>query len=38
VFVAELGVLHWKIDADNWQTDEALAKIRADRGYSYEVC
>ncbi|PHU13841.1 1,2-dihydroxy-3-keto-5-methylthiopentene dioxygenase 2 [Capsicum chinense] len=40
--LAELGVMSWKLDADNYETDEELKKIRADRGYSYmdfcEVC
>ena len=35
--LAELGVLYWKLDADNWQTDPELKKIRQDRGYTYEV-
>ncbi|PRQ36100.1 putative oxidoreductase [Rosa chinensis] len=37
-----LGVLSWRLDADNYETDEELKKIRDDRGYSYmdfcEVC
>ncbi|MCD9558573.1 hypothetical protein HAX54_015978 [Datura stramonium] len=40
--LAELGVLSWRLDADNYETDEELKKIRAARGYSYmdfcEVC
>ncbi|KAL6194921.1 hypothetical protein ACLB2K_035996 [Fragaria x ananassa] len=40
--LAELGVLSWRLDADNYETDEELKKIREDRGYSYmdfcEVC
>ena len=35
--LAELGVLYWKLDADNWQTDPELKQIRQDRGYTYEV-
>ncbi|KAH7856651.1 hypothetical protein Vadar_003913 [Vaccinium darrowii] len=38
VNVAELGVLSWRLDADNYEADEELKKIRADRGYSYVVC
>ncbi|KAK4478125.1 hypothetical protein RD792_017404 [Penstemon davidsonii] len=38
----ELGVLSWKLDADNYETDPELKKIRESRGYSYmdfcEVC
>ncbi|PWA52245.1 Acireductone dioxygenase ARD family [Artemisia annua] len=40
--LAELGVLSWRLDADNYETDEELKKIRQSRGYSYvdiiEVC
>lgn len=36
--LAELGVLSWKLDADNYETDEELKKIREARGYSYMVC
>ncbi|KAM0988642.1 hypothetical protein FF1_012662 [Malus domestica] len=40
--LAELGVLSWHLDADNYETDEELKKIREERGYSYmdfcEVC
>ncbi|KAG6432285.1 hypothetical protein SASPL_103860 [Salvia splendens] len=39
---SELGVLSWRLDADNYETDPKLKKIREDRGYSYmdfcEVC
>jgi len=35
---AELGVLSWRLDADNYETDEDLKKIRESRGYSYMVC
>ncbi|XP_022955419.1 1,2-dihydroxy-3-keto-5-methylthiopentene dioxygenase 2-like [Cucurbita moschata] len=38
----ELGVLSWRLDADIYETDEELMKIRRDRNYSYmdfcEVC
>ncbi|KAK9676546.1 hypothetical protein RND81_11G084400 [Saponaria officinalis] len=38
----ELGVTSWRLDADNYETDEELKKIRKARGYSYmdfcEVC
>jgi methylthioribulose-1-phosphate dehydratase len=30
----ELGVLHWKLDADAFETDTTLTGIREDRGYS----
>ncbi|KAF9677635.1 hypothetical protein SADUNF_Sadunf08G0128100 [Salix dunnii] len=33
--LSELGVLSWKLDADNYETDAELKKIREDRGYSY---
>ncbi|KAI5347799.1 hypothetical protein L3X38_000686 [Prunus dulcis] len=33
--LTELGVLSWRLDADNYETDEELKKIREDRGYSY---
>ncbi|GAB2210227.1 hypothetical protein Droror1_Dr00015487 [Drosera rotundifolia] len=33
--LAELGVLSWRLDADNYETDQELEKIRKDRGYSY---
>ncbi|KAF8008149.1 hypothetical protein BT93_K1977 [Corymbia citriodora subsp. variegata] len=40
--LAELGVLGWRLDGDNHETDEELKKIREERGYSYmdfcEVC
>ncbi|XP_052190115.1 acireductone dioxygenase 2-like isoform X6 [Diospyros lotus] len=40
--LAELGVLSWRLDADNYETDEELKKILQARGYSYmdmiEVC
>ncbi|KAJ8423358.1 hypothetical protein Cgig2_014968 [Carnegiea gigantea] len=38
----ELGVLSWRLDADNYENDEELKKIREAHGYSYmdfcEVC
>lgn len=33
----DLGVLSWKLDADNYETDPELKKIREARGYSYTV-
>ncbi|KAK7818554.1 1,2-dihydroxy-3-keto-5-methylthiopentene dioxygenase 2 [Quercus suber] len=33
--LAELGVLSWRLDADNYETDEEFKKIRESRGYSY---
>jgi 1,2-dihydroxy-3-keto-5-methylthiopentene dioxygenase len=33
----ELGVLYWKLDADNHETDPRLAAIRKVRDYSYTV-
>ncbi|XP_052190111.1 acireductone dioxygenase 2-like isoform X2 [Diospyros lotus] len=36
--LAELGVLSWRLDADNYETDEELKKILQARGYSYMVC
>lgn len=33
----ELGVLYWKLDADNHETDPRLAAIRKVRNYSYTV-
>ncbi|XP_029569683.1 acireductone dioxygenase isoform X2 [Salmo trutta] len=30
-----IGVFYWKLDADIYETDPALEKIRKDRGYSY---
>jgi 1,2-dihydroxy-3-keto-5-methylthiopentene dioxygenase len=34
--LATLGVLHWVLDADNYEDDVELEKIRKERGYSYE--
>ncbi|KAL6971653.1 homogentisate 1,2-dioxygenase [Sarracenia purpurea var. burkii] len=40
--LAEFGVLSWRLDADNHETDDKLKEIREARGYSYmdiiEVC
>ncbi|KAA8548685.1 hypothetical protein F0562_000369 [Nyssa sinensis] len=37
--LTELGVLSWRLDADNYETDEELKKIREGRGYSYvDIC
>ncbi|KNA06904.1 hypothetical protein SOVF_176800 [Spinacia oleracea] len=36
--LAELGILTWKLDADNYETDEELNKIREARGYTYMDC
>ncbi|KAG4984267.1 hypothetical protein AAZX31_10G231400 [Glycine max] len=37
--LAELGVLSWKLDADNHENDPELKKIREERGYTYmDVC
>lgn len=37
-YISELGVLSWRLDADNYETDPELKKIRESRGYSYVVC
>lgn len=34
--LAALGVLHWKLDADKYETDSELKTIREDRGYTYQ--
>lgn len=34
--LAELGVLHWTLDADKFEGDPELEKIRQERGYSYQ--
>ena len=31
-------MLSWRLDADKYETDEELKKIREDHGYSYMVC
>ncbi|KAI5069258.1 hypothetical protein GOP47_0015559 [Adiantum capillus-veneris] len=37
--LAELGVLQWVLDADNYEQDPELAKIRQERGYTYhDIC
>lgn len=33
----QLGVISWRLDADNYKTDPKLAAIRKVRGYTYEV-
>ncbi|GLT61551.1 hypothetical protein SLA2020_342500 [Shorea laevis] len=33
--LAELGVLYWHLNPENYENDEELQKIREDRGYSY---
>nr|ABK21202.1 unknown [Picea sitchensis]ABK22427.1 unknown [Picea sitchensis] len=33
--LADLGVLYWKLDADNFETDPELQEIRKSRGYNY---
>lgn len=30
------GVLHWKIDANNYQDDPVLAQVKKDRGYNFQ--
>ncbi len=37
-WVAGLGVLHWVLDADAYESDPELKQIRNERGYDYEVC
>ncbi|XP_024537584.1 uncharacterized protein LOC9655878 isoform X3 [Selaginella moellendorffii] len=32
-----LGILTWKLDVDNWESDTELKNIRSDRGYKYSV-
>ena len=31
-----LGVTYWKLDADSYEDDPKLEKIRKDRGYNYQ--
>ncbi|OEL38241.1 1,2-dihydroxy-3-keto-5-methylthiopentene dioxygenase 2 [Dichanthelium oligosanthes] len=31
----DLGILSWRLNADDWENDENLKKIREARGYSY---
>ncbi|KAJ9538319.1 hypothetical protein OSB04_031052 [Centaurea solstitialis] len=33
--LADLGVLHWKLNPDKYEEDEELENIRATRGYNY---
>ncbi|XP_071803929.1 acireductone dioxygenase-like [Asterias amurensis] len=35
-FLKSLGVLYWKLDVDNLEGEGLLAKIKKDRGYTYE--
>jgi 1,2-dihydroxy-3-keto-5-methylthiopentene dioxygenase len=35
---ADVGVLYWHLDPKKSESEEELAKIRKDRGYSYMVC
>ena len=35
---ADVGVLNWHLDPKKSESEEELAKIRRDRGYSYMVC
>lgn len=34
---SELGVLSWRLDADKYENDEELNKIRESRSYLYMV-
>ncbi|XP_034924559.1 acireductone dioxygenase 1 [Populus alba] len=34
-YLAELGVLYWRLNPANYESDEELKKIREDRGYNY---
>ena len=34
----EIQIHSWRLDVDNFETDEALKKIHELRGYSYGVC
>ncbi|KAJ6769021.1 12-DIHYDROXY-3-KETO-5-METHYLTHIOPENTENE DIOXYGENASE [Salix koriyanagi] len=31
-YLAELGVLYWRLNPENYENDEELKKIREDRG------
>ncbi|KAH7432200.1 hypothetical protein KP509_07G013000 [Ceratopteris richardii] len=31
----ELGVMHWEIDADNWQTDPTFLRVKSEQGYVF---
>ncbi|XP_020638261.1 acireductone dioxygenase isoform X2 [Pogona vitticeps] len=33
--LSQLGVFYWKLDADNYETDPQLAKIRKENNYSW---
>jgi len=35
---ADIGVLYWQLDPKKSESEEELAKIRKERGYSYMVC
>lgn len=34
-YLADLGVLYWKLNPENYEKDEELQKIREARGYDY---
>ncbi|KAJ6725973.1 12-DIHYDROXY-3-KETO-5-METHYLTHIOPENTENE DIOXYGENASE [Salix purpurea] len=34
-YLAELGVLYWRLNPENYENDAELKKIREDRGYNY---
>jgi len=34
----DIGVLYWQLDPKKSESEEELAKIRKERGYSYMVC
>ncbi|CAN7091332.1 unnamed protein product [Brassica rapa subsp. narinosa] len=34
-YLAELGVLYWKLNPENYENDSELRKIRDERGYDY---
>ncbi|KAH7432198.1 hypothetical protein KP509_07G013000 [Ceratopteris richardii] len=33
--LTELGVMHWEIDADNWQTDPTFLRVKSEQGYVF---
>lgn len=35
--LAEIGVLYWRLNPQNYENDDELKKIRETRGYSYMV-
>lgn len=37
VLIEEIGVLHWKLNAKDYENDPELEKIRNERGYNYMV-